>query len=395
MPKPYRSRISCRSRITLLAVSCFLALGLPLAVHACIWDVDTLQMERQRFPSALELVTGKFLRHSEAYWKWRIEDREKKLAGYPSKPEGYDDLAVAYDKLGNHERAIELMEEKERSWPGLYETASNLGTFLVHRGDLEEGLVHLRRAVEINPDAHFGREIWQIRLVEYVIGRKKANLAGVIALPLQMGDQPSFDQFVRSELRERKIETGTSHDGDWRTDAVKGILGMMRFGNHRSPILLEALGDILRGMGYNEGQRLAARAYLRAAESTERDGHHAAAVEYRVLAKRAISNQLQKGWELELASVEKELAREIAEGDAFFAQIAANEAHWIEAGLDVDAKYAEAYYVEPATSTRFEWPLLTKTQAKLLGIAGAALLAALLVVLVRRHRATKEKAGSG
>jgi hypothetical protein len=46
-------------------------------LHACIWDYDTLAMERQRFPHALELITGKFLRHSAAFYEWRVQDREK------------------------------------------------------------------------------------------------------------------------------------------------------------------------------------------------------------------------------------------------------------------------------------------------------------------------------
>ncbi len=37
---------------------------------ACLWDTDTLQMERQRFPDALELITGKFLRHSREFYDW-------------------------------------------------------------------------------------------------------------------------------------------------------------------------------------------------------------------------------------------------------------------------------------------------------------------------------------
>ena len=32
---------------------------------ACLWDRDTRAMERQRFPSVLEVITGKFLRHSD------------------------------------------------------------------------------------------------------------------------------------------------------------------------------------------------------------------------------------------------------------------------------------------------------------------------------------------
>jgi len=65
-----------------------------------------LAMERQRFPSALELIAGKFLHHSKEFYRWRIADREKKLAADPENLAWYDDLAVACDKVGEHEKAI-------------------------------------------------------------------------------------------------------------------------------------------------------------------------------------------------------------------------------------------------------------------------------------------------
>lgn len=52
----------------------------PSLALACVWDYDTPKMERQRFPSALELITGKFPRHSPEFYEWRIRDREAKRA---------------------------------------------------------------------------------------------------------------------------------------------------------------------------------------------------------------------------------------------------------------------------------------------------------------------------
>ena len=73
---------------------------IPSLALACAWDYDTLKMERQRFPSALELITGKFLRHSPEFYEWRIRDSEAKLAADPNNLAYLDDLAVAYDKVG-------------------------------------------------------------------------------------------------------------------------------------------------------------------------------------------------------------------------------------------------------------------------------------------------------
>src|SRR5262245_5321657 len=105
-----------------------LPLVLTSAALACLWDSDTLQMERLRFPGALEIITGKFVRHSRAYYEWRIIDRRAKLAATPNDPALIDDLAVAYAKLGRPEEGIAILEKSLALAPDRYETLSNLGT---------------------------------------------------------------------------------------------------------------------------------------------------------------------------------------------------------------------------------------------------------------------------
>jgi tetratricopeptide (TPR) repeat protein len=168
------------------------ALLFPAPAFACMWDYDTLQMERNRFPSALELITGKFLRHSREFYQWRIADRLEKLKKEPDNLAYYDDLAVAYSKTGQNDRAIETILIKDKKKPGLYETEANHGTFLMLAGRIEEGLKHVDEALRINPDAHFGREKYQKRLAEYVLSRNKD---GKISLPLARVDDPKYGSF--------------------------------------------------------------------------------------------------------------------------------------------------------------------------------------------------------
>src|SRR5438128_1240188 len=173
-----------RSRLGLLAVAFLFA---PAVLLACLWDYDTLQMERSRFPSALELITGKFLRHSPEFYEWRVRNRLDRLEREPDNLALYDDLAVAYDKLGQDDKAIETIQIKERKQPGLYETYANLGTFYIHGGQPEKGLEYIDKALAINPGAHFGREKYQKALVEYVLLRKRQ---GKLTLPLRRDDFP-------------------------------------------------------------------------------------------------------------------------------------------------------------------------------------------------------------
>ncbi|MDB5388384.1 MAG: hypothetical protein JWM11_4030, partial [Planctomycetaceae bacterium] len=152
-----------------------LAFMLPATVFACIWDYDTLKQEQSRFPKVLELITGKFLRHSKEFYEWRIQDRLTRLKREPSNLAWHDDLAVAYEKTGQHAKAIETMLEKEKLKPGEYETYANLGTFHILAGDFELGLPLIDKALAINPNAHFGREKYQKWLVEYALSRRIGN----------------------------------------------------------------------------------------------------------------------------------------------------------------------------------------------------------------------------
>ncbi|MFK7790160.1 MAG: hypothetical protein AB8C95_11805 [Phycisphaeraceae bacterium] len=313
------------------------------AAQACIWDRDTLAMERARFPEVNELIAGYFPRHSPPYYQWRIEQVQA-IPIDQRKPADYDDLAVSYDKLGQHDQAIATMLAKVERFPNesIYETHANLGTFYIHNGDLEQGAQYIGSAIEINQDAHFGREVYQKLLVEYVIQqRAKGNtlpLNTEEVSPIGYSGQ-GFGAFV---MEAQQIEDASDRQAE-ADRAIKGVLGMMRFGNYDSPILLEALGDLLRGKGFeNAPQRLAVRAYLKASYET----NDLKAVElYRAKAKRSIGSQ--EGVSLE--SIESKLREEIAKGDEFFDKIEEHETAWSAAGTDLDEKFNEKFYAsEPA-----------------------------------------------
>lgn len=347
-----------------------LTVVLAAPATACLWDYDTLQMERERFPGALELIVGKFLRHSDTFYEWRVKDRTAKLAAVKSGvlelsdeelARVYDDLAAANDKLGEHDKAIEAIREKADRLPntGQYETHANLGTFLVHAGRYEEGLAELRKAIEINPEAHFGREKYQILLVEYLMAKRVEN--GELTLPLSdrerhvHGDTPFVSWLLEKQgiLDDQGSVSDVTATQAELQEALKGLLGMMRFGDYRSPALLEAVGDLLlnvRSSSNENGQRLAARAYLRAAEfATSAD----AKKEYRKMAETAVSNQMPDkstgeqskfaGMELSLASLEDQLAREVKEADTWFAEVADDEELWVTASPDPDRRFWEKY----------------------------------------------------
>tara|TARA_R110002167_G_scaffold9956_9_gene46089 strand:+ start:12931 stop:14073 length:1143 start_codon:yes stop_codon:yes gene_type:complete len=340
-----------RTGIVLLLV-CTLLVPTPLL--ACMWDYDTLQMERQRFPYAQELIAGQFLRHSDAYYQWRIKDRSR-ISPDDRTPADYDDLAVAYEKLGEHDRAIELIQEKISRWPekNRYESEANLGTFLIHAGRYEEGLEHIKRAIEINPEAHFGREVYQQLLVEYMLQQRASGET----LPLRQSAEAEgvglvgFARFVHDQ------QNTPSRNGISETQkATKGVLGMMQFGNYRSPILLEALGDLLIASGYpDDSKMLAARAYLKASYEVSDE---TAKKKYREKAEQVLELQVPRN----LEQVEAELKQEIEQGNAFFAQIKSDESAWVAAGENLDRKFGMKYYQQPELAVDNNYPMSLETR---------------------------------
>jgi tetratricopeptide (TPR) repeat protein len=369
------------TRLSTWILGLFLALPTVAAPLSCLWDRDTLEQERARFPSALELLTGHFPRHSEAYYRWRIADREARMGAGERSPELYDDLAVAWSKLGDDARAIALMDEKEAGWPGLYETAANRGTFLIHSGQYEEGAAEVARAIEINPQAHFGREVYQELLVRYVLEVRGEEDA--LTLPMQPDPkapmyraQKDFWSFVREA---RGVPEGG--DAEEAARAVRGVLGMMRFGNYDSPVLCEALSDLLLADWNHDAKRLAARALLMASYRVEDEGSRSA---YRDKAAATLMEQTptprqHRGMTLE--ELEHSLAQELEAARRYSAELEAREREWIENGDDVDALFAATFLVPES-----QLPGPREATPPALLIAGAAGLLCLAYVLARTRR---------
>jgi len=158
-----------------------------------MWDRDTLAQELQGIPEIADVIAGRFERNPDLYYEMRIERIESDLsAGKAEPPSVFFDIAVSLDKLGRHTEAIACIEKRLKQyllnldWGAgpkdrsnfEYQRWANLGTFYIHRGvkqaeaglpDIRKGLSFIEKAIEINPGAHFGREVVQVALVEDLI----------------------------------------------------------------------------------------------------------------------------------------------------------------------------------------------------------------------------------
>jgi tetratricopeptide (TPR) repeat protein len=170
-----------------------LLLLLLLPAQACLWDRDTLQEEAKGKLDTVRAITGWFDRYPPRYYEMRLERVTKELKSAPQSLNLYDDAGVACSRLGRHDEAIAWMEKKKAVLDAMpdggpaddrYRYLSNIGTFHLIRwitkpesvrsvelDDLKTSEGYIANALELNPDAHFGREKYQLMLIQWLLGR--------------------------------------------------------------------------------------------------------------------------------------------------------------------------------------------------------------------------------
>ena len=146
-----------------------------------------------RFAMAHDVIHERFARHGRDHYLERNRLAQAAIDALPADdPKRWplaDDLAAGLDRVGESAAAVKVMQEKLSSQiqanvtgRDLYTTYANLGTFLIHanfRGALagdaaaveqfSEGVEFIRKSVEVNPEAHFGRERWQSAIAEFIL----------------------------------------------------------------------------------------------------------------------------------------------------------------------------------------------------------------------------------
>ncbi|MCB9917029.1 MAG: hypothetical protein H6832_01340 [Planctomycetes bacterium] len=230
----------------------------------CLWDKDTLADELRGLPGHFELVSGRWFRHSDAYYRKRIDTIPALLEKQPNAFELYDDLAVAYEFLGNDGEAVRVMRDKGAALAKLdeapkdarYRYHANLGTFYVHgalRGKLdgfERALSELEKALVINPDAHFGRERFQVDLIRYAMAAREnpglwsehdfLTWSGYALKDAEWSRVLSYPSFT---VKARVIPKREGKQATWQ-EAYTAVAGMLRFGGLEGAELYRALGDL-------------------------------------------------------------------------------------------------------------------------------------------------------
>lgn len=167
-----------------------LLIGLCLAVPryslACIWDSDTLGDERKKSPDMAALILGTQLQAVDAN---ALVKRIELLKAKPREndPAWWNDLAGAYLRLGRAQDAANLLEPVVSRFPTDYGVHANLGTAYHLLGRYTEAEREIARDLELNPDAHFGLEVYHLALLQYLSRDKEYQVRHVFVDEFTVG----------------------------------------------------------------------------------------------------------------------------------------------------------------------------------------------------------------
>ena len=237
-----------------LAVAALVA----LPANACLndRDSDSLATQAAQLPETLRVITGRFARNPPLYCQMRIARERAALAATPRQFNLYDDIAVALDKLGRDDEALQTMKRKRALLPAFdasdrtnrenwYRYFANAGTFRAHRflkagaplaklGEMKTARAQIKRAIEIKPNAHFGRERYQLMAMDWIVARKSGKTKKTLGE--WIGGRDGWKSF---EYNETLAQTG-------RGRAVEGLSGLIVLGGAwESPDVFEALAASL------------------------------------------------------------------------------------------------------------------------------------------------------
>lgn len=206
----------------------------------CLWDRDTLTDDARGRMGVAKVIVGWFDRNPDRYYELRLERVLGELENSPEGLELYDDAAVALDRLHRSEKAIALMKRKAQVmrsfdpvkhkkllWEHKYRYLANLGTFHVHHwlgllpGARAGQLHHLQKAEELisaaidhNPDAHWGREVYQLKVIQALLVRNTSKKNAEEIAP--------WSDLIEMEGQQAQWEA---------KKAVEGYSGMIKLGS--------------------------------------------------------------------------------------------------------------------------------------------------------------------
>lgn len=221
-----------------------LMLTLCAASRACLNDRDTLETEARGVPDVMRALSGRFERNPPLFYQMRLSRVAQEIAASPARLDLYDDAAVACDRLHRDTEALAWIEKKRARLQVLdarnpqvrehwYRYYANAGTFRAH-GWIVEGANRqklsemkaardlIAKAVALKPGAHFGREKYQLKAMDWIlkpppIKSEDYGLPNLLRLSSENLPMPHY--IAQDEMKKRGYQ-----------DAERGLTGLITLG---------------------------------------------------------------------------------------------------------------------------------------------------------------------
>ena len=133
---------------------------------SCLCDSDTIRDEIQNKAGLYDLIIGQVPKHSEEYYKKRLDDQVKIIAESEGTI-GFNTIATAHIRLGQFAEAEEKLRYVQRKVPNDYYTLSNLGVLYKKKGDYSKAIILMNQALKLNPEGHMGLGDWYLKMLVY------------------------------------------------------------------------------------------------------------------------------------------------------------------------------------------------------------------------------------
>lgn len=151
----------------LLVSGLFLLSTIPYDIRGCVNQIrrDSVSEPIDLGGTSPEQFLGYLVaRESSLDWENTVNDLTPFKRG--SSIEQRNNVAVALLHMGRTKEAIEILVAIERMRPGLYHTATNLGTAYELNGQNADALKWIKEGIKRNPASHNGSEWLHVKILE-------------------------------------------------------------------------------------------------------------------------------------------------------------------------------------------------------------------------------------
>ncbi|HMJ89523.1 MAG TPA: tetratricopeptide repeat protein [Candidatus Acidoferrum sp.] len=182
---------------------------------ACIWDADTLTVEKWQRPDLAKTIFGVAEPRKDSA-KYAKKIAELQAAHRESDAAWWNELAGAMLRSGRAAEAAALLEPVISKFPNDYGLHANLGTAYHLLGRYADAEREIARDLEIDPNAHYGLEKYHLALLQYLMRDSAYQKRHVYVDEFTIG-------FLRSHNRISEVAKGIFSPSDTSSTDTNGL----------------------------------------------------------------------------------------------------------------------------------------------------------------------------